>query len=276
MTTPLDTMPLVKVDNKAMHRAASWLRRHAMYDIVPAPWLAARLDARRHAIGKAGAVCAALLSLAGLTGLSAVRDRLPPLVIPILYAVGLPMTMLIFWLLLHRAMLRVGRSLGATVTRRVTHPTPPGWRLALGSWRIAATAVSYPCALMIVVGDAMYAPDAVNRPIVTVFLVGLAALAAATLAVVVGTLRRPAVAYDTVSLAIDDELRAEEARQFLTAPVPVLLALTCAAAQRIDAPDWLTAGASIYAQFAVLLFLVSFATTRPHRMPVGQRRPTTQ
>jgi hypothetical protein len=269
-------MPLAKVDDTAMHRAASWLRRHAMYDIAPTPWLAARLDARRNAAAKAWAVCVAFLSFAGLTGLSAVRDRLPPLVIPILYAVGLPMTMLIFWLLLNRAMLRAGQSLGAILTRRVTHPTPAGWRLTLGPVRIAATAVSYAGALVIVVGDAVYAPDAVNGSIVIVSLIGLAALAATTVAVVAGTLRRPAVAYDTVSLAIDDALRAEEARHFLTAPVPAFLALTCAAAQRVSSPDWLTAGASIYAQFAVLLFLVSFATTRPHRTPVGQRGPTTQ
>jgi hypothetical protein len=204
-----------------LRRAASWLAGHGAPDASPSPLIAARLRARRRSVLPfvAVLVVAAIVAVNGYsvwTGTQLGRFWL--------YLGIFLLAMLGQWLRLWA--LRVSdRRIGAALTRRVTHPGSSSWRAVLGPRRIALALATYGAAFAVGVLDLAYARTGTDRAILATFFAGLAALAVLGAAEIADVVRRPAVAEDALSLAVDDVLRTEDAHEIAVTMVPGMLAV---------------------------------------------------
>jgi hypothetical protein len=216
-----------------VRQATAWLVRHGAPGVVPSPLLVARLRARRR-------VAAALLAVLVVIALGAVMTvgrlgtgsyeayrrtqltRLTGDLALVLLVVSLR------WLML-RALRKADHRIAGSLPRRAAHPRPVGWQTVLGRPRLTISAVGYGGALAIGIAGAMLARTAQDRTMVAVLLTGATALAAITVAEVVDVVRRPAIAEDALSLAVDDALRGDDARLITDPLLPVMLAVLTAA-----------------------------------------------
>jgi hypothetical protein len=213
--------------DRATRRAAAWLGRHGMNGVTPSPLLVARLRVRRR-------ITAALLVAAVAIGVVVVVrndhiagdsieswrgsavDRLAGTVALVLFVVLARAVAM-------RAVRRADRRIGAALTRRVTRATPLGWRAVLNRRRAAIAVVNYGGAVGLGVAAAVLANNGNDRLVVAVALLGVVAVAALGAAQFGAALRRPALAEDAVTLAADDALRVDDAREQLISPLPALL-----------------------------------------------------
>jgi hypothetical protein len=212
-----------------LRRAAAWLNRHRLTGIAPTPLLAARLAARRRTTAGLAALLIGIALLAvftfgrlGLDSAEAYRRtataRLVGDVVVVLAAV------LARWLWL-RALRRADRRIGAGLSQRAAHPVPAGWRRVLGGRCLLTAAVLHAGALGVGAAAAVLASTPQDRAMAAVLLAGTAVLAATGAAEVADVVRRPALAQDAQSLAVDDVLRAEDARAIAASPLPAMLAV---------------------------------------------------
>jgi len=209
------------VTDRAMRRARTWLSRRRFGGIEPTPLLAARLEIRRRGLVGLVAVMAfvALLAIALL-------DRLAADSAPTRFA-GFVTVMLVAILArwLWQYVVRRGEQrLAAALTRRSAHPVAIARRDVLGRWGLVATALLYAGVLGIAVAIAALAQTTQDLATAGVLGLALVVVAAMTAGELSGILRRPALAEDAGSLAVDDALRTDDARGVLVSPVPALLA----------------------------------------------------
>jgi hypothetical protein len=233
--------------DRDLRRAAVWLKAHGAPDAAPTPLLAARLRARRRQEPQILAVCTVVAGLNSvlLFDRGAVGRALGFLALALLAAPAR------WWSL--RALRRAERRIGATLARRVTHPTAVGWREVLGPRRLAVAAIMYGSALALGAVDLAYARTAQDRAVVAALVAGLVALAAISTAWINELVRRPALAEDALSLAADDILRAEDGHAVAVTLLPGALGVitTLALTPPVPTPVY----ASCYA-LVVLSFLV--------------------
>jgi hypothetical protein len=252
-------------NDRATRRAGTWLGRHGLDGASPTPLLLARLAVRRRArvATSAGLVCLGVLTIAVMNtrGWStAAQPLLHLLPFVIVFLAGV----LVRWA--WQRVVRLGdRRIAAGLTRRAAHPTPPGWRALLGRRGIAITAVTYTGSLAVAVAAATLGRTDQDRALVVILFLVLAALAAITAAEVAEAVRRPALADDATSLAVDDALRAEDARAAATSPTPAMMATFTAMTLSPDAASSLTVFCYILVGFAILaeMWDQSSAPSRP-------------
>jgi hypothetical protein len=268
-----------RVDDRAIRRAATWLGRHGLAGLAPSPLLATRLRVRRRivaslfaAVAVIGLVAVLTYGRLGLDGYPADRRTVLARLLGN-FAVVL-VAVVARWSAL-RAVRRADRRIGATLSLRVAHPTPPGWRIVLGRRRIAVSAVLYGGALGVGIAALVRARSTQDRLVVGVLLLGLAALAAMTVAEVAEVLRRPALADDAMSLAADDALRGDDARGVIASPLPVALA----AFTVTSLPAYETSSLVGFCYALIGFFLVAMmweqAVTPPSVVPGGRAPAST-
>jgi len=259
------------VDERAMRRAARWLSQHGLRELTPTPLLAARLRARRRL--QAGVLGAAVLLFVLSTVLHIAlglyeepfeRGNVARLVV--YHCVVLVGLLLIGGLMI--ASRRADRRLGAAVTRRVAHPVALGWRDVVGGRAIVVAAIVYASSIALGVAAAVLARTAQDRLILAGLLVGLPVLVAATAAGVAYTVRRPAIADDPGSLAADDALRGEDARNLMASPLPLIL--VSYTAMSLEPGVWGRLAGVTLPVTVVILVLVMWGLSRPRRrVPAG-------
>lgn len=233
-------------------RARSWLKDHGFADRELTTLLARRLQARHRAhvylgFGTMGSTLAAVVVLQ-------TRSTSVQLIGSItLVAVVLATR----WL--ERSRRRaVERDVAATLPMRVTHTVPSTAVEVIGAGYLCAATLLYavPVLLLLAAGGSGVVWAAV---VVTAMLAVLDAVEVAAL------VRRPALAHDARSLAVDDALRTEDARSALLPIVPLLLCWTALEPALEPSPTVLTMAALVG-----LLLVLSMATqyARPSRRPV--------
>jgi hypothetical protein len=237
------TGSVVRMDDRAMRRAAAWLASRGAAGIAPSPLLAARLRVRRRIViamfGVVVLVGLVAVATYGRLGWDSYQSYQRGVVARLLgNMVFVLVVVLARWLAL-RAVRRADRRIGAALSRRVAHPTPFGWRAVLGR-RLAIPALTFGGAVGIGVAAAVLARTTQDLMMVAVLLLGVAVLAAMTAVEIAEILRRPALAEDAASLAADDALRIDDARGVATSPLPVLLAALTATSLTPSAASSLT------------------------------------
>jgi hypothetical protein len=236
--------------DRDLRRAAAWLKEHGAPDVAPTPLLAARLRARRRQEPLIVVVSGVLGGLNSMLWFAhgAVGRALGFLALALLTAPAH------WWNL--RALRRADRRIGATLARRVTHPTAVGWREVLGPRRLAVAATMYGSALALGAVDLAYARTAQDRVVVAVLVAGLVALAAISVAWINELVRRPAVAEDALSLAADHVLRAEGGHRVAVSLLPGALGVftTLALTRPLPTPVYASCWALVVLSFFVWLW----------------------
>jgi hypothetical protein len=221
-----------------LDRARRWLRQHRLGDIEPTPLLAARLAARRRAkfaevitvvVGTSGML--AWMLAADYRGTSGDSADLFGLVWQVSFNIALILGMAAgFWW-----QRREERPLLQGMAVRTAHPEATSATRVLGQRRVRT-------ALAINVGGvatgaavALLAPDGADRALALAFLLGVAVLAGLGALALNAVLRRPSVAEDSASLAVDDALRVEDGRRAL---VPYALLIAVIVAVNTTASSW--------------------------------------
>lgn len=230
-----------------LRRAASWLAGHGAPDATPSPLIAARLRVRRRSV----LVLFVALPVIGVVVVTA--DAVPAsetFGFLSLYLGLLLVGVLGQWLRL-RALRLADRRLGTALRRRVTHPGSTGWRTVLGPRRLAVAGVMYGLGLALGLLDMGYARTPSDWALIATYLAGVTVLAALSAGEVADVVRRPAVAEDALSLAVDDVLRTEDAEQIVVTPVPAMLAVFASIALS-RTPDW-------YVEVYLVMGVVAFA-----------------
>ncbi|MEU4620569.1 hypothetical protein AB0G04_11405 [Actinoplanes sp. NPDC023801] len=195
----------------------TWLQRHGFTATGMTPLLIHRLEARHQAqkhLGfavMAGAVGGGFILQTGSTlvrvaGLGAVI-----------------ISILAIRLLVRRRRRAVERQVAVLLTRRVAHTVPLRTREVIGSGFISAVVLMYLGAglLVLIAGSPQH--EARIKFAVVALMATLGVLDVIEVSLI---MRRPALADDARSLAIDDVLRAEDARTVLASLLPVVLSWT--------------------------------------------------
>jgi hypothetical protein len=235
----------------------AWLRRHKLDDTRVTPVLATRLAVRIRARMVSHIMFAALFIVAALVQ---AREKLAPdangktaLLVALAAMVG---GLVLTQFLLDRWVRTVDRKVGATLTRRATHPIQPGWRALLGrSYAILGLAGFAGAGALAV--SALALPD-IRYPAL-VLLTGVAGVAAVVAVQTRHLLVRPVVAEDEASLTADVVMRIEDARDggalstLWSLPVVLLFG---------TAPGWWAAAAFAF-MFAGLIGLVVVTMKTP-------------
>jgi hypothetical protein len=224
-----------------------WLAPREPIFVEPTPLLVARLRAR--ARSRRGAVTGILVAAVVL--MVAAWRWLPDTIqnpgSPTLYMAKIPAvyvaTLGVMWWIL-RGPRRAERRIARTVRTRVTRPAAVGVREVAGRWHLAAAEAGFVAAVLIGVAAVARADSTQHRLAAVVYLAAVAACALMSAAAVVAVVRRPVLAEDTRSLAADDLLRTEDARQALGRyPLIVLVAQLAA----VEAPGnwWIIGGYAV-------------------------------
>jgi hypothetical protein len=198
-------------------RARSWVRRHGFSAADMTPLLIHRLEARQHAQRHVGSAVMAGAVGGGLilqTGSTPVRVAGLAVVIVSVLAVRL---------LARRRRRAVEREIAALLTRRVAHTVPSTTRGVVGAGFMSAVVLLYLGAglLVLIAGNPEHGPQATLA--VVALMAALGVLDCIEVSLIV---RRPALAEDARSLAVDDVLRTEDARTVLASLLPVVLSWT--------------------------------------------------
>jgi hypothetical protein len=207
-----------------LRRATGWLSKHGLAETGPTPLLTARLAVRRRARVELFALAAVVFVLAVIAQFLAWyrQESGPRTVLLVSYVAVVLAFVLLRWLWL-RAVRRADRRIGAGLTRRVAHPTPPRWQCVLGRGRLITTVVTYAAGGFLLVATAVITSNTQHRVVIAIGLTGLALLAATSGMELTDIMRRPALAEDALSLVVDDTLRAEDAREAAAAVMPAML-----------------------------------------------------
>jgi hypothetical protein len=240
------------------HCASTWLRRNNLRGVGVTPVLTERLAARRHAarveVTVVGAGLAILVVLAflqrhtgtGVTGL-------------VLFTVTTLVLVLGAWLGM-RTQRRAERKVAATMRTRVTHPGSRTILSVLGRWYAGAAAVIYGAGLVLGLWTVVTMPG--ERTPAVGFTVAVAVLAVIAATMLTDVVRRPTLAAGSDTLAVDDALRAADARRAAT-PYPVTLAIVVGVAAQGTPLLWLLTG---YGMLAAMAWGVAeYATKRAAR-----------
>jgi len=242
------------VDDRAMNRAAKWLSDMGASDIGPVPLLAARLDLRWRLLRWTWPAFAGVLPLQFAPLFLLPSDQWAARTAALGCQATAYVLTLVFIGLIHRVGVREDQAIGAGLRRRVAHPTPPDWRVVVGRWRLTATGAVYLGAATFVAITAHYAPPSARTSII-IALLGLSAMALAKVAVIGHVLRRPALATDATSLAVDDAMRARDARGVLLPLLAPLLTVHPLLSVVPTTPRWLAVGGLVLMTFAVVVSL---------------------
>jgi hypothetical protein len=184
-----------------------WLQQHGLGDAPATPVLVARLAVRRRARLVSHIMLAGLFVMAALGQAYEMSDPRHPahVVIPAIAVAGLLVTQF----RLDRWVRRVDAQVGATLSRRATHPVHPGWRDLLGRPYAILTAGTFAGALALAVSALAVSESRSSALILLTAVSGVGALAAVQ---VRHGLIRPVVADDEASLTADVVMRIEDAR----------------------------------------------------------------
>jgi hypothetical protein len=191
-----------------------WLSPREPVFVEPTPLLAARLKARRRFRRRvmAGVVAAAVALIVAGWKWSPELDS-PAIYMTKISAAYVGTLGVMWWFL--RGPRRAERRIARAVRTRVARPAAVGVREVVGSWHLAAAGAGYVAATLIGV-VALASVDSTQRRLAAVVCrAAVAACAVMSAATVVAVVRRPVLAEDDRSLAADDLLRVEDARQAL-------------------------------------------------------------
>ncbi|WP_049556226.1 hypothetical protein [Nonomuraea sp. SBT364] len=237
-----------------LRMAGAWLARHDLAEARPTALLAGRLAVRRRA-RLAAHVILAVLILASALAHPAVGGLPPHRSLPALTA--LVAGLLLAQALLDRWVRRVDQRVGATLSRRAAHLTPPGWRAVLGRPYAVFLLATFAGA-MVLAGSALAVPDPTVRQLAVVLMIGLLGVAAIVVMQLRHLLRHPVVAEDEESLTADVIMRVEDARELTTPSVqwslPVVLLFG-------TAPAWWSAASIAYLIVGLLACIALQART---------------
>ncbi|GAA0943064.1 hypothetical protein [Virgisporangium aurantiacum] len=191
----------------------AWLRRHELDDALATSVLATRLAVRWRARLVGSIMLALLFIVAALVQTFQLTTEdygpLRPtlLVVLAVFVGGLVVTQF----LLDRWVRRVDQRIGATLSRRATHPVHPGWRSVVGRSHAALGIGSFLGAVALAV-SALTVTDPVVRYGALVLLTGVCGVGAVVAVQLRHLLSRPVVADDAASLTADVIMRIEDAR----------------------------------------------------------------
>lgn len=244
-------------------QAAVWLGRHGVRVGIPTRLLATRLGVRGTAhprpllIRQTGIVLATLAAavayqclqyLPGVRGVEMTESKVPYFLL-----IG---SQLAFWSAFRR---RDRQALDLLGDRVLARPRP-SWRASLGSWYLASAAVTFAGGAALGVTMFFATP---YRTYAWSWL-GVLALGAVVCAVIVpGVLRRPVIAEDEPSAAVDAVLRIEDLYTALPSgyAVPVLIDLVTTRRQPPGFTPWLVG----YAVLAITLQVIGALLGRRRR-----------
>lgn len=221
--------------------ASVWLRKRGVRVDAPTTLLALRLGVRRGA--RRPGYWAGYVALTTLLMVGAIGFPLLALLPGVSFA-DLPESRLAFFMF---ALLQIGlwlqvRSADRRATawlgdRRLDRPSPT-WRDLLGGWYLASVAITFGGGAVLAVAMCV----TTSKWIWAVLWLGLLALGAAVIAVILtGVVRRPVLAEDEASLAVDAAVRGDDLR--LAVPslfaLPVLTDLLTTGHQPHEFTPWL-------------------------------------
>ena len=191
----------------------AWLRRHELDDALATPVLAMRLAVRWRARLVGHIMLALLFIVAALVQTYQVTTKdygplRPTLLVVLAVFVG---GQLATQFLLDRWVRRVDQRVGATLSRRATHPVHPGWRSVVG-WPHAALGLGSFLGAVALTVSAFTVTDPVVRYAAFVLLTGVCGVGAVVAIQLWHLLARPVVADDEASLTADVIMRIEDAR----------------------------------------------------------------
>lgn len=260
----------LSVDESAMDNARKWLARHGAPRREPSRLLAARLVARdlrsRTEVGL-------LVPLSGLIiAFALVREFLLPLEFRVdghnllgvvqLAAFYVLMAGVSWWT--SRVQRRSEQRVAAALPRRVAHSALASPFEVLGGAHLTAVTFTYAGGIGLGVGLALGGGHVADRTIGLVFAIGTLAFGVITAVVAVEEVRRPALADDDESLAIDDVLRTEDAHRVL--PFPAVIA-AISAAEAISVP--VSAALLGFAALTAVLWVFVFVRDHRRKLPVN-------
>lgn len=198
-------------------RARSWLRRHGFSDTGMTPLLIHRLEARQQAQRHLGS---AVVAGAVGCGFTLIVDST---LVRVAGFAAVIVSVLAIRLLARQRRRATEREIAALLTRRVAHTVPLKTREVLGAGFMSAVVLLYLGAglLVLIAGDPEH--ETQTKLAVVALMATLGVLDGIEVSLIV---RRPALAEDAQSLAIDDVLRAEDARTVLASLLPVVLSWT--------------------------------------------------
>ncbi len=191
-----------------------WLSPREPVFVEPTPLLVARIQARRRFRRRimAGVVAAAVALMIATWTWSPETDS-PAMYMAKISAAYVASLGTMWWIL--RGPRRAEHRIARTVRTRVARPATVGVREVVGSWHLAAAGAGYVAATLIGVVALASVDSTQHRLAAVVCLAAVAACAVISAATVLAVVRRPALAEDDRSLAADDLLRVEDARQAL-------------------------------------------------------------
>ncbi|WP_328473608.1 hypothetical protein OHA21_12955 [Actinoplanes sp. NBC_00393] len=234
-------------------RGRLWLAVHGLPDDRPTSLLVTRVAVRQGARLIAAILLAVFICVVALTYVSNQPWSLAVLTVMVV-ALVLGQALLDWWVR------RTDRRAAATLTRRVAHAVPLGWRTLLGV-PLAAFVVAIFAGATAMAVNALTVPEPTARYAGIVLLIGLAGTAVSMIIQLRHALTYPAVADDQVSLAADVVIRVEDARDMTVPSVVWSLPVTSVFAA---APGWWNAAWMVFiALSAVALALITWRTPRP-------------
>jgi hypothetical protein len=191
-----------------------WLSPRERIFVEPTPLIVARIHARRRSRRRivAGVVVAAVALV--VTSSTWLPETGSPSVYMAKMSVVYVATLGVMWWIL-RGPRRAERRIARAVRTRVTRPATVGVREVVGSWHLVAAVAGYVSATLIGVVALASVDSTQHRWAAVVCLAAIAACAVMSAATVVAVVRRPVLADDDRSLAADDLLRVEDAREAL-------------------------------------------------------------
>ncbi|WP_199433964.1 hypothetical protein [Qaidamihabitans albus] len=220
---------MVDVDENDLRRARRWLARHRAPGREPSPLLTARLAVREQA--RQRLVVHLLVFGFLLIGFTLLREFVVDVSVraggtelmgPVLLAGAyLLMAGSSWWL--SRWKRRAERSIAEGMPRRVAHSAVRSPGEVLGGPFLLAAGSTYIGGVALGLGMLLFSTSVVDRALGVIFAAGTLAVGVVAAVVAGEEVRRPALAEDDETLAVDDLLRTEDAHYIV--PFPVLVAL---------------------------------------------------
>jgi hypothetical protein len=215
--------------------ASCWLRRNNLGWVTLTPTLTERLAARRQ--GTRAELRAVAIGFVLLVVWGVLQRRVgfgpdhTPLTGVTEFAVSMVVLVFGAWLGM-RVQQRTERAVASRMRTRATHPGGRTVRGVLGRHYAAAAVLIYAGGIAVGID---VAANSGERAVGVAFTVTVAVLGTLGAVVLFDVLRRPALAAERESLAVDDVLRRTDARRAVT-PYPVVVALVAGVATNQGSP----------------------------------------
>ena len=211
--------------------ASCWLRRNDLGWVTLTPTLTERLAARRQ--GTRAEIWAVAIGMVLLAASGGLEKRLglghhTPLTGVAEFGVSVLVLVFGAWLGM-RVQRRSERKVAARMRTRATRPGGRTVHGVLGRHYTTAAVSIYAAGIALGATVGMNSADSGERAIGVAFTVTVAVLGMIGAVLLFDVLRRPALAAERESLAVDDALRRKDARRAVT-PYPVAVALVAGAA----------------------------------------------